>query len=165
METTSINYSLLERTPTPQQYHDLHKKAGLTPPPLSPALPVIPKALAGSWYSVIVIDRTSAQNQETPEQIIGMGRLVGDGALFLQVVDMAVDPEFQGKGIGRAILERLMKNVDERAPDAYVSLIGDVPANERFYPKFGFRDVSPSTGMARYREKRVRDVGYGDYQK
>ena len=59
---------------------------------------------------------------------MGMCRCIGDGALFLQVVDMAVDPNHQRKGLGKRLLDTMLAWVDEHAPEAYLSLIGDVPS-------------------------------------
>jgi len=140
------NYHIEERTPTPQQYHDLRKISGLTPPPMSP----ISSGLAGSWFSLVIIHTPTSE-------VVGMGRLVGDGSLFLQLVDIAVHPSHQGHGLGRMVMECLLAYADEKAPDAYVSLIGDPPANEKFYPRFGFKDVSPSTGMFRYQGDGARE--------
>jgi predicted N-acetyltransferase YhbS len=80
---------------------------------------------------------TPSTPSNTPEEIIGMGRLI------LQIVDIAVQPSHQGKGIGCRILEKLLSYADANAPDAYISLVGDHPAYETFYPRFGFRDVEP----------------------
>lgn len=76
-----------------------------------------------------------------------MERIVGDGALNFEIVDVTVDPEYQGKGLGRKIIEALMSRLGQQAPvGAYVTLIADVP---ELYEKFGFKTVRPeSEGMA-----------------
>lgn len=35
-----------------------------------------------------------------------MGRVIGDGGTTFQIVDIAVDPDYQGQGYGRVILEK-----------------------------------------------------------
>ncbi len=37
-----------------------------------------------------------------------MGRIVGDGAINFDIVDVAVDPAHQGKGLGRLVMEKLV---------------------------------------------------------
>ncbi|WP_308637222.1 GNAT family N-acetyltransferase [Paenibacillus silvisoli] len=70
---------------------------------------------------------------------------VKNGGCFYQVVDIAVDPEHQGKGYGKLIMSELMTYMDGHAPrGAYISLIADVPA-DRLYSKFGFAYTSPSS--------------------
>lgn len=44
-----------------------------------------------------------------------MGRIVGDGALNFDIVDVAVDPLHQGKGLGRVIMETLVAWLDSHA--------------------------------------------------
>ncbi|CAM3960617.1 GNAT family N-acetyltransferase [Mesobacillus zeae] len=80
--------------------------------------------------------------------LIGFGRIIGDGALFYQIVDIAVKPAWQGKGIGKEIMQQLMDYLERNTlPGAYVSLIADNPAN-RLYEKFGFKYTMPqSHGM------------------
>lgn len=74
---------------------------------------------------------------------IGMGRIVGDGGLNFEIVDIAVDPKYQGKGYGRLIMTHIMEFLHDKAPEGcYISLIADVPA---LYEKFGFKKCSPSS--------------------
>ncbi len=79
--------------------------------------------------------------------VVGMGRIVGDGVLNFEIVDVAVDPDHQGKGLGRRIMGALMYWLGKHAPaGAYITLIADVP---ELYEKFGFRCVRPeSEGMS-----------------
>ena len=81
--------------------------------------------------------------------VIGMGRVIGDGGLNFQVVDIAVDPAFHGRGLGKAIMRALMDRLAEIVPGrAYVSLIADGEAH-RLYAQYGFEPVHPaSQGMA-----------------
>lgn len=90
--------------------------------------------LPASWCSVCV---------RRDGELIGMGRVVGDGGLFLFVVDIAVTPAWQGKGLGRRIMQALMDEVHARAPvRTMVALIADGTAHE-LYAKFGFKLVAP----------------------
>jgi len=90
--------------------------------------------LPASWCSVCV---------RHDGELIGMGRVVGDGGLFLFVVDIAVTPAWQGKGLGRRIMQALMDEVHARAPvRTMVALIADGTAHE-LYAKFGFKLVAP----------------------
>jgi len=90
--------------------------------------------LPASWCSVCV---------RHDGELIGMGRVVGDGGLFLFVVDIAVAPSWQGQGLGRRIMQALMDEVHARAPRrAMIGLIADGTAHE-LYAKFGFKLVAP----------------------
>ncbi|WP_405154959.1 GNAT family N-acetyltransferase [Paenibacillus sp. FSL K6-0108] len=81
-------------------------------------------------------------------EILGMGRVIGDGGCFFQVVDIAVRPDHQGKGYGKLIMSEIMNYLREHVPArGLVSLLADVPA-DRLYAQFGFTYTSPkSEGM------------------
>jgi len=81
---------------------------------------------------------------------VGMGRLIGDGGLFVQVTDIAVLPNYQGQGLGKTIMAALTRFIETELPaSVYVSLIADLPAN-RLYAQFSFRETAPrSVGMSR----------------
>ena len=80
-------------------------------------------------------------------EIVGMGRIVGDGGTVFHVCDMAVLPEYQRMGGGSLIMTEIMNFIDREAPsDSYVNLMADV---DGFYEKWGFERTSPrSKGMA-----------------
>ena len=82
------------------------------------------------------------------ETIIGMGRIIGDGGCFCQVVDICVLPENQGQGIGKIIMQQISDFITTQLPKScYVSLIADGDA-AFLYEKFGFKDTLPaSKGM------------------
>jgi len=82
-------------------------------------------------------------------RVIGMGRIIGDGGLFFLIVDIAVEPEHQGRGLGKAIVGGLVEHLKSTAPvGAYISLIADGEAH-RLYSQFGFQPTAPAAiGMA-----------------
>ncbi|MCC7597344.1 GNAT family N-acetyltransferase [Janthinobacterium sp. FW305-129] len=83
------------------------------------------------------------------DTVVGMGRVIGDGGCFYQVVDIAVLPAHQGKGLGKLIMREIRQFIDSDVPDsAYVSLIADGQAQD-LYAQFGFKHTAPaSVGMA-----------------
>lgn len=70
---------------------------------------------------------------------IGIGRVIGDGGCFFEVVDIAVLPAHQKKGVGDLIMRALMGYIHENAPPtAYVSLMAD-HGTPKFYERYGFQ--------------------------
>lgn len=134
---SKLDYTLLYQIPPVDDYLRLRRAAGLSARSVAAAEAGLPHTVAG------VVVRQG-------EHIVGMGRAVGDG-LFYQVVDIAVDPQHQGQGLGKAIVGRLMDELRRLAPaEAYVSLIADGRANE-LYAQFGFEPTAPaSVGMAQW---------------
>ena len=88
-------------------------------------------ALKNTMYSVSVYEN---------DNIIGYGRLIGDGIVFLYIHDIMVKPEYQGKGIGKTIMNKLLDKVNElRKINPYLrTYLGASKGKEEFYKKCGF---------------------------
>ena len=138
MTALPAGYALVDGVPSPADYLRLRRDAGLTPRSLEQAV----LALPGSWAACHVLEPTSSA-------VVGMGRLIGDGGWYFHVVDMAVLPGHQRRGIGDAVLAWLLEQVRRRAPDdAFVSLMAD-PPGRRLYARHGFTERRErSIGMA-----------------
>lgn len=80
------------------------------------------------------------------DRLIGFGRAISDGAYQAAVYDCAVVEEYQGRGIGRIIVEKIL----EKIPDCNVILYAS-PGKEGFYEKQGFRKMR--TGMALFNNR------------
>jgi len=91
----------------------------------------IVKALQSGLYNVIAKDG---------EKVVGMGRLVGDGIMYWYVQDVIVDPQYQGKGIGKEIIQLLTQYVEKNSLPNTTVTIGLMAAKgkEDFYKKLGF---------------------------
>ncbi|MFJ7466958.1 GNAT family N-acetyltransferase [Peribacillus frigoritolerans] len=96
-------------------------------------------SIKNSIFSVTVRDS---------HKVIGMGRIVGDGAIYYYIQDIVVHPGYQGKGIGKEIMNALVEYLKENAPDkAFVGLFAS-EGKGGFYEKYDFKDYSPNmTGM------------------
>ena len=131
-------YTLVEGVPSIEDYRRLRAVSGLTPRSAEAARLGLPNTI-------------HAVHVEAEGQAVGMGRIIGDGALVFQVVDVAVDPAHQRRGLGKAIMGALVAHLRATLPaEAYVSLIADGEAH-RLYAQFGFEPVAPaSIGMAQW---------------
>ena len=67
--------------------------------------------------------------------IVGFGRTVDDGRYYGMIVDLVVDPDFQGGGIGSIMLRELR---EEMRGYKIVSLRA-APGKQNFYLKRGWR--------------------------
>jgi GNAT superfamily N-acetyltransferase len=72
--------------------------------------------------------------------VVGTARVVGDGVTYVAVQDVAVHPEHQARGIGRALLDRVLERIAAGAPaTAFVSGVRD-PGGRRARPGGGVHD-------------------------
>lgn len=76
-------------------------------------------------------------------KIIGFGRAISDGAYQAAIYDLAVNADFQRKGLGDLIL----KNILSKLPQCNIILYAS-PGKEGFYTKNSFRKMK--TGMAQF---------------
>ena len=111
----------------PADYAALRASAGWLA--LSPAQ--IEKALAHSAFLVAARDGA---------RTVGMARLMSDGGYFAVVLDVAVLPEYQGQGIGREMLTRLITHLKGslRPGEHSYTILTCPPDKPGFYEKFGF---------------------------
>ncbi len=84
-------------------------------------------AVQNSWYCVSVYDC---------DNLIGFGRVICDGIEHALILDVIVLPEYQGKGIGREIMQRILSYCREHR-------IRDIQlftskGKQEFYEKLGF---------------------------
>lgn len=75
------------------------------------------------------------------DTMIGFGRAISDGVYQAAIYDVAILPEYQGKGIGRRIVDNIVKRLPQCNFILYAS-----PGKETFYEKMNFRKMK--TGMA-----------------
>ncbi|KAI6198690.1 Acetyltransferase domain protein [Aphelenchoides besseyi] len=135
---SDLKFEIKLEIPGVDEYTELRSVAGLSPFKKEAAAIGLPN----SWVAVCV--------RSADGQLIGMGRIIGDGGQFFQVVDIAVRPSHQKRGIGKQIMTTLCNELDTRAPkSAFVSLLADGEAH-RLYRQFGFEFSAPySLGMQR----------------
>ncbi len=84
-------------------------------------------------------------------RLVGYGRAVSDGVMQSLIADLVVLPEYQGKGVGAALLSGLMQKLPT---DPGVVLMYVVPGKEGFYEKQGFHVLK--TGMGHFANPELR---------
>ncbi len=84
-------------------------------------------------------------------EVVGMGRLVGDGVMYWYLQEIIVLPEYQGKGIGTGIVNYLLEYIKKHTEDETFTSVGLTAAEGKtsFYERFGFQN---SRGMNLYIE-------------
>jgi GNAT superfamily N-acetyltransferase len=116
----------LEQVPDPDSYFPLFESTGWQEI-YGVDRENLARSLRRSWYVVAAYEAS---------RLVGLGRVISDGVLYAVVFDMIVAPSHQGLGIGRQIMERILKHCS----DAGVRdiLLFSARGKRGFYEKFGF---------------------------
>lgn len=85
--------------------------------------------------------------------LVGAGRALADGVDCSYICDVAVHPDVQGSGLGKAIISRL-KELSEghRKIILYAN-----PGKEEFYKKLGFKRMSTAMAIFQDQEGALRN--------
>ncbi len=77
-------------------------------------------------------------------ELVGMGRLVGDGAMYWYLQEIIILPQFQRKGIGTMIVNHLVDYAKAKYMTGKFTTIGCVSAKgkEPIYKEMGFDIIS-----------------------
>lgn len=120
---------IIIRKPTVEEYGRLRKACDWPVPDAA----VCETALRGSLFGVVAVLKG---------QTVGMGRVVGDGALWNYIQDIIVLPELQRKGMGKRLMDAIMAELAKTVgPNSIVALIS-APGKVPFYERFGFEVCS-----------------------
>lgn len=130
-------FEVVEREPTVSEYRRLRRAVGWSD--VSDEGIVV--GLENALYSVVLLRGGLT---------VGCGRVVGDGGIYFYIQDIIILPEYQGLGLGRLIMDKVMNYLRGRAaPGAFVGLMaaeGVAP----FYERYGFKvrpEDAPGMGM------------------
>ena len=100
------------------------------------------------WDGALSLEQTALAMQNTlfrisvfdGQEIIAMARMIGDMGLNYYIKDVVVKPEYQHKGIGKMLIDELLKFVRDhgmKGTDIFVELCA-MPDKIPFYEKQGF---------------------------
>ncbi len=117
----------IERIPTMEEYRRLCIAVGWEN---GINFAIAPQSLPKSLYAVVA---------EIDGQAVGMGRIVGDGVMYFYCQDIVVEPDYQGQGIGRQLVEHLLRYIKSQAHGpVFVGLFSTQMAKP-LYESFGFK--------------------------
>lgn len=85
--------------------------------------------IQGSFLFAVAVDKASGK-------AVGMGRVISDGVSDGYIQDLVVLPDWQSKGVGKMILDKLLEECRCRGI-AWVGLIAE-PGKEDYYDSIGF---------------------------
>ena len=132
-------YTIEQRMPTAAQWMALRESVGWATFPIETAK----RSLDATPFCICAFDDEG--------NLIGMGRVLGDGVISFYIGNVMVRPDYQRTGIGSEIMERIIEYVKScAAPGAIASLLS-IKGKEEFYTQFGFEmrpDEAHGSGMS-----------------
>lgn len=136
----ALAYTIEHRLPTPAQWMQLRASVGWASFPEE----IAAKSLRNTPFCVCAFE---------DGKLIGMARVLGDGVFSFYIGNVMVTPDYQGEGVGRAIMREVMRYVEENAQPGAIASLLSIKGKEDFYTQFGFRrrpDDTHGAGMSRY---------------
>lgn len=128
-------FNIIKRLPTIKEYKNICISVGWKD---FMNFYVAEESISRSIFSVVV---------EYDDEVVGMGRVVGDGFIYFYIQDIAVKPEYQGQGVGSMIMKTIINYLKENAPEnAFIGLFAS-QGKEAFYNNYGFNKHEGMTGM------------------
>jgi len=97
-------YDLVERAPTLSEYRQICTAVGWD---TLINFDAAAASLGNSLYHVVAL---------YDHAIVGMARIVGDGAMYFYIQDVAVLPAHQGHGVGGLLMEHVVAYLRSHAP-------------------------------------------------
>jgi len=121
----SSNYSIKLQSPSVEEFLSLREKVGWGELDAELAK----TSLCNSLFHVVIREKC---------ELVGMARVVGDGAMYFYIQDVIVDPCFQNSGVGSALMEHIegyLKGAVKKG--ATVGLLA-AKGKESFYTRYGY---------------------------
>ena len=117
----------ITRTITPAEYMSLRRAVGWKEFPLE-------EARAGLDNSIIWCLR------DEDDRVAGVARVIWDHGYVMYIADVIVIPEYQGQGLGRVLMEKIIDFIHEQLKPGYRFMVSlsSAKGKDTFYEKFGF---------------------------
>jgi len=133
--------TIVERKPTVVEYESIVASVGFR----SHDHAAVEIALANTVFAVCAVEE---------QEVVGVGRIVGDGAISFLLTNIMVCPSHQRRGIGTRIVQSLCGLMETLPYKNIVLEVVALPELQQFYERFGFkvpRNAPP--GMVRWFNK------------
>lgn len=121
------NYMVKYNTLTPEEFITLWESVWGD----GPTIEQTRLAMEHTLFRVSVYDQ---------DKVIAMARMIGDMGLNYYIKDVVVRPEYQHQGIGRLLIQKLKKYINDhgiKGTEIFVELCA-MPDKILFYEKYGF---------------------------
>ena len=140
MMTLVNNFQLKLSSPSAMEFLALRSKVGWQRVDIDAAQ----TSLVNSLFHVAIYDDV---------QLIAMARVIGDGVMYFYVQGVAVDPDYQGLGLGSALMESIENYLKSATKKGATIGLLSVKGKEAFYRRYGYLErpnASLGHGMCKF---------------
>lgn len=133
-----MSYRIEHTNPTAAQWMSLRQSVGWA----TFAQDAAEQSLAATPFCVCAFDG---------EELVGMGRVLGDGVISFYIGNIMVRPDKQREGLGKEIMQHVMDYVSAHAAPGAIASLLSIKGKENFYTQFGFEarpDDTHGCGMS-----------------
>lgn len=96
---------------------------------------MVTASLANSLFHVTIYQKNEAKGAD---ELVGMGRVVGDGAMYFYIQDVVVAANVQGQGIGKVLMTEIEAYLAQAAKKGATIGLLAAKNKEAFYRRFGY---------------------------
>lgn len=121
-----MELKIAKQAPDVHEFMCLRNKIGW----INPDVKVVQTSLANTILHICVYKES---------QLVGYGRVVGDGAVYFYLQDIIVDPGMQKQGIGTLVMQEIERFLAGNAVSGATIALLAAQGKEAFYAKFGYR--------------------------
>jgi len=105
---------------------------------------LVETSLANSLFHIVIRNQT---------ELVAMGRVVGDGAMYFYIQDIIVDPHYQNLGLGSIIMNNIEDYLAQMVKTGATIGLLSAKGKENFYSRYGYitrPNDSLGHGMCRF---------------
>jgi ribosomal protein S18 acetylase RimI-like enzyme len=99
---------------------------------------------SNSMFKCFVFDGSS---------LIGVGRALADGKDCSYICDIAIRPEYQGLGLGKEIVQKLV----QLSQGHKKIILYAIPGKDGFYAKLGFKKMNTAMAIFRNEDEMIKN--------
>ena len=125
-ELQVMDVSISNAPPTLEEFVDLRAEVGWGQTPAN----LVQTALNNSLFHIVARDN---------KELVGMARIVGDGAMFFYIQDLIVSPRYQRKGIGDLLMQGIECYLSEVAKSGSTVGLLSAAGKEAYYARYGYK--------------------------
>jgi len=118
-------YNVFFESPTVESFVQLRAKIGWG----ETGSTMAKKSLECSLFHVVIYYQA---------QLVAMGRIIGDGAMYFYIQDVIVDPDHQSQGLGKMIMENIESFLTQNAKKGATIGLLAAQGKEEFYKAWGY---------------------------